>query len=129
MGRCSDDRSSAARRDPHLVKIPEQIYERVRALCLALPEVTVRVDEPPISGQLPAWSYDRRISSPRRVASGHDYFPRRRGEPADDCSRPGACAKRKPRAQTRSATKARQSGAYLSSVTTPPRRRNSRLVA
>lgn len=66
MGGRSDDRSSAARRDPRLgapVKIPEQVYERVRALCLALPEVTVRVDQPRISGRSPAWSYDIRRRS------------------------------------------------------------------
>jgi hypothetical protein len=66
MGRHSDDRSSAARRDPRLgasPEIPEQVYERVGALCLALPEVTVRVDEPRISARSPAWSYDIRRRS------------------------------------------------------------------
>jgi hypothetical protein len=66
MGARRDDRSSAARPDPRLgapVKIPEQVYERVSALCLALPEVTVRVDEPRISARSTAWSYDIRRRS------------------------------------------------------------------
>ncbi|MDQ2760107.1 MAG: hypothetical protein M3Y17_06655 [Actinomycetota bacterium] len=45
------------------MKIPDQVYERVRALCLALPEVTVRVDEPRISGRSTAWSCDVRRRS------------------------------------------------------------------
>jgi predicted DNA-binding protein (MmcQ/YjbR family) len=66
MGRRSDDRSSAARRDPRLaapLQIPKQVHERVRALCLALPEVTVRVDEPQVSARSTAWSYDIRRRS------------------------------------------------------------------
>jgi predicted DNA-binding protein (MmcQ/YjbR family) len=43
----NDGDSSAARQTSRVrapVKVPEDIVERVRALCLALPEVTVRVD-------------------------------------------------------------------------------------
>ncbi len=47
MGRRNDGGSSAARRSARAsapVEVPEDIDERVRTLCLALPEVTVRVD-------------------------------------------------------------------------------------
>ena len=43
----NDGGSSAARRMSRLrapVEVPEHIVERVRVLCLALPEVTVRID-------------------------------------------------------------------------------------
>jgi hypothetical protein len=43
--------------------MPEQVYVRVRALCLALPEVTMRVDEPRISARSTAWSFDIRRRS------------------------------------------------------------------
>jgi hypothetical protein len=45
------------------VKIPEQVYDRVRALCLALPEVNVRVDESRVSTRSAAWSFDIRRRS------------------------------------------------------------------
>jgi hypothetical protein len=86
------------------IEVPEDIVERVRALCLALPEVTVRVDYPRSSARSTAWSYDIRRRSfcllvaaedpsgepvpllvlradpeERRalLASGHPYFPSR----------------------------------------------------
>jgi hypothetical protein len=43
----NDDDSSAARQTSRVrapVEVPEDIVERVRTLCLALPEVTVRID-------------------------------------------------------------------------------------
>jgi hypothetical protein len=45
------------------VEVPEQVYERVRAICLALPEVTVRVDESQLSARSTAWSFDIRHRS------------------------------------------------------------------
>jgi hypothetical protein len=66
MGPPSDDRSSAAHRDPRVgapVKIPAPVYERVSSLCRALPEVTARADEPRISARSTAWSYDIRRRS------------------------------------------------------------------
>ena len=45
------------------VKLPEDIVERVRALCLALPEVTVRVDESRIKARSTAYSFDIRRRS------------------------------------------------------------------
>ena len=45
------------------IKVPEDIVERVRTLCLALPEVTVRVDYPRISARSTAWSFDIRQRS------------------------------------------------------------------
>jgi hypothetical protein len=42
------------------VDIPEDVVERIRALCLALPEVTVRVDQSLIAARSTAWSYEIR---------------------------------------------------------------------
>jgi hypothetical protein len=44
------------------LKIPQDVLERIRALCLALPGVTVRVDESRISARS-AWSFDIRRRS------------------------------------------------------------------
>ena len=47
MRQGSDGGSPAARRSARAsapVEVPEDVFERVRTLCLALPEVTVRVD-------------------------------------------------------------------------------------
>jgi YjbR len=45
------------------VEIPDDIAERVRALCLALPEVTVRVDLSLIRDRSTAYSFDIRRRS------------------------------------------------------------------
>jgi YjbR len=45
------------------VEIPKGIFERVSALCLALPEVTVRVDAPRIQARSTAHSFDIRRRS------------------------------------------------------------------
>jgi YjbR len=45
------------------VEVPEDIVERIRALCLALPEVTVRIDYSQSSARSTAWSYDIRRRS------------------------------------------------------------------
>lgn len=45
------------------VEVPEDIEERVRTLCQALPEVTVRVDESRTATRSTAWSYDIRRKS------------------------------------------------------------------
>jgi len=45
------------------VEVPEDIVERIRALCLALPEVTVRVDHPLIKERSTAYSFDIRRRS------------------------------------------------------------------
>jgi hypothetical protein len=45
------------------VDVPEDIVERVHSLCLALPEVTVRVDEPLVDSRSTAWSFDIRQRS------------------------------------------------------------------
>jgi hypothetical protein len=45
------------------VEVPEVIVERIRTLCLALPEVTVRVDEPRIRTRSTAYSFDIRRRS------------------------------------------------------------------
>ncbi|MGH3211217.1 MAG: MmcQ/YjbR family DNA-binding protein [Trebonia sp.] len=45
------------------VEVPEDILERVSALCLALPEVTVRVDASLISARSTAHSFDVRRRS------------------------------------------------------------------
>jgi hypothetical protein len=42
------------------VEIPKEIFERVRTMCLALPEVTVRVDESLIRTRSTAHSFDIR---------------------------------------------------------------------
>ena len=88
------------------VEVPEDVVERIRALCLALPEVTVRVDHSRIAARSTAWSYDirqrsfcllvaradpageavtvlvlRADSEERRalLADGHPFFPSRAG--------------------------------------------------
>ena len=53
----SDDRVNAP------VEVPEDIVERVRTLCLALPEVTMRVDRSLTSTRSTAYSFDIRIRS------------------------------------------------------------------
>ncbi len=45
------------------MEVPEGIAERVRALCLALPEVTVRVDDPLTTARSTAQSFDIRRRS------------------------------------------------------------------
>jgi hypothetical protein len=45
------------------VEVPEDIVERVRALCLALPEVTVRVDDSLSPARSTAYSYEIRRRS------------------------------------------------------------------
>jgi hypothetical protein len=45
------------------VQVPEDIAERVRALCLALPEVTVRVDYSRVRARSTAQSFDIRHRS------------------------------------------------------------------
>jgi hypothetical protein len=45
------------------VEVPQDIFERVRALCLALPEVTVRVDYSLIRARSTAHSFDIRRRS------------------------------------------------------------------
>jgi hypothetical protein len=45
------------------VEIPEDILERVRTLCLALPEVTVRVDGSLVTTRSTAYSFDVRRRS------------------------------------------------------------------
>jgi len=42
------------------VEVPEEIVERVRGLCLALPEVTVRIDESRSRVRSAAWVFDIR---------------------------------------------------------------------
>lgn len=44
-------------------KVPEGIVEQVHELCLALPEVTVRIDESRTSTRSTAWSFDIRRRS------------------------------------------------------------------
>jgi hypothetical protein len=88
------------------VEVPEDVVERIRALCLALPEVTVRLDEPRIAARSAAWSYEvrrrsfcllvaradpageavtvlvlRADSDERKalLAGGHPFFPSRAG--------------------------------------------------
>jgi predicted DNA-binding protein (MmcQ/YjbR family) len=45
------------------LKIPQDVLDRIRGLCLSLPEVTVRVDESRISARSTAWSFDIRRRS------------------------------------------------------------------
>ena len=45
------------------VEVPEGVRKRIRALCLALPEVGVRVDEPRVRTRSTAWSFDIRRRS------------------------------------------------------------------
>jgi hypothetical protein len=89
------------------VEVPAEIVERIRALCLALPEVTVRIDDSQTPARSTAQSYDiRRRSfcllvawadpagqavpllvlraSPEErkalLATGHPFFPSRAGQ-------------------------------------------------
>jgi hypothetical protein len=62
----NDGGSPAARRSTRAnapVEIPEDIVERVRALCMALPEVTVRVDGSLTTARSTAHSFDIRRRS------------------------------------------------------------------
>jgi predicted DNA-binding protein (MmcQ/YjbR family) len=45
------------------VEVPQDIAERIRSLCLALPEVTVRIDQSRTRTRSTAWSYDIRRRS------------------------------------------------------------------
>ena len=45
------------------VEIPRAVFEQVTALCLALPEVTVRVDQPRVEWRSTAHSFDIRRRS------------------------------------------------------------------
>jgi hypothetical protein len=45
------------------VELPEEVVERVRSLCLALPEVTARTDETQSSARSTAYSFDIRRRS------------------------------------------------------------------
>ena len=45
------------------MQVPEDIVERVRTLCLALPEVTVRSDTSRVATRSTAWSFDVRRRS------------------------------------------------------------------
>ena len=56
------------------VQVPEEIVERVRGLCLALPEVTARVDESRSSARSTAWVFDIR-RRPFCVLVGRVYSP------------------------------------------------------
>ena len=49
--------------DNEPVELPEDILERVRTLCLVLPEVTVRVDDSLIRKRSAAYSFDIRRRS------------------------------------------------------------------
>ena len=82
------------------VELPPDIHEHVRAICLALPEVTVRVDESLVHSRSTAYSYEVRkrsfcviIARPaplvvlrvdpderdELLAIGHPFFAARRG--------------------------------------------------
>jgi YjbR len=50
-------------KDGEPVEVPEDIVERIRALCLALPEVTVRVDASLTRTRSAAYSFDVRRRS------------------------------------------------------------------
>jgi len=66
VGQRNDGSSSAARRSTRAsapVEVPEDIDERVRTLCLALPEVTVRIDESLTRTRSLAHSFDIRRRS------------------------------------------------------------------
>jgi YjbR len=66
MRQRNDGGSSAGRQPPPVrapVEVPGDIVERVRALCLALPEVTVRVDYSRTSSRSTAQSFDIRRRS------------------------------------------------------------------
>ena len=54
------------------VEVPEDIVERIRALCLALPEVAVRVDGSLTRARSTAWSFDIRRRSFCLLVAGED---------------------------------------------------------
>jgi hypothetical protein len=62
------------------VEIPKEIVERIRTLCMALPEVTMRVDEPLTGTRTTARSFDIRRRSfcllVARVDSAGEAAPR-----------------------------------------------------
>ena len=55
--------SEAGTRSSAPMEVPDDIYERVRAICLALPEVTVRVDGSRTRARSTAQSFDIRRRS------------------------------------------------------------------
>jgi hypothetical protein len=59
----SPDSSRSVARVTGPVEVPPAIVGRVHALCLALPEATVRVDEPLVESRSTAWSFDIRQRS------------------------------------------------------------------
>jgi hypothetical protein len=62
----TDGGPPAAHRSAHAsapVEVPAETFERVRTLCLALPEVTVRVDESRVRARSTAYSFDIRRRS------------------------------------------------------------------
>ena len=66
MRQGNDSGSPAARRSARAsapIEVPEDIFERVRTLCLALPEVTVRVDASLVTARSTAYSFDIRRRS------------------------------------------------------------------
>ena len=68
MEETNEDDSSPTRRTSHSpegkpVEIPKDIFERIGALCLALPEVTVRVDASRVTARSTAHSFDIRSRS------------------------------------------------------------------
>jgi hypothetical protein len=68
MGQTNEDDSLATRRTSYSregtpVEIPKDIFERIKALCLALPEVTVRVDASLVTARSTAHSFDIRRRS------------------------------------------------------------------
>ena len=52
--------TEAGTRTSEPVEVPEDIYERVRTICLALPEVTARVDESRVATRSTAHTFDVR---------------------------------------------------------------------
>ena len=57
---------------PGPVEVPDDIVERIRTLCLALPEVTVRADYSRTSARSTARSFDIRRRSFCLLAAGED---------------------------------------------------------
>jgi hypothetical protein len=64
---------------PAPAEVPADIVERIRTLCLALPEVAVRIDYSRTAARSTAWSYDIRRRSfcllVARVGSTGKAFP------------------------------------------------------
>jgi hypothetical protein len=58
-----EQRSTGKPRPSYPVEVPDDIFERVNALCLALPEVTVRVDASLTATRSTAHSFDIRRRS------------------------------------------------------------------